>query len=395
MTEVQRSVNYRLLVPLMAHGLLVQVMIGMFRITTSYRVLELELPVAWVGLVATSFAIFPVFLAVKVGRYIDRTHDADAARIGSVLCVIASAGLLFFATTPFAIMGWMIALGIGHLFLMAAHQMLCVRAAGEHHRDKVFGNFLMMTGFGQGLGPLIVAWVGGDARVPDTFFLYSIGLAAAVAVGVIAIFLTPAKEAMHKAQGAAQMSLKELLRINGLVTVLIASVITMSAQDLIVVYLPLLGIERGIGVADIGMMLTVRSAAAVFSRIGYSQLIRAVGRVRLTFLTMCLAGLSFVLIVLPLALPLLYVAAFCLGLGLGLASALSLTSVVELAPASARATALSLRITGNRLGQASLPFIGSVLASAAGAAGVLGVIGICLIISGASVQVVRGRQGAS
>jgi MFS family permease len=190
------------------------------------------------------------------------------------------------------------------------------------------------------------------------------------------------------------MSLGTLLRINGFITVLIASVITMSAQDLIVVYLPLLGNERNIGVGDIGWMLTVRSVAAVVSRVGYSQFIALFGRVRLTFLTMALSGVAFIVMALPVSLSVLYVACAVLGLGLGLASALSLTSVVELAPPAARATALSLRITGNRIGQASIPSLGSLVVAAAGAAGVLGLIGISLIVSGLSVQIVRGRKAS-
>jgi len=394
MTASTSSVNYRLLLPLMAHGVVTQIMAGLFRITTSYRVLELGLPVEWIGVVATSFAIFPIFLAVQVGRYIDRNHDADALRIGSVLCVIAAIGLLYIAATPLVIMCFMVVAGVGHLFLMASHQMLCVRAAGEKSRDSVFGNFLMVTGIGQGLGPFIVGWVGGDARVPDTWTLYMIALVSAVTIVAISLFITPDRHAPQRNRNEAPMSLGTLLRINGFVTVLIASVITMSAQDLIVVYLPLLGNERNIGVSDIGWMLTVRSITAVISRIGYSQLVAVVGRVRLTFITMALSGVAFIIMALPVSISVLYVACAVLGLGLGLASALSLTSVVELAPPAARGTALSLRITGNRIGQASIPSLGSLVVAAAGAAGVLGLIGLALIVSGISVQVVRGRKAS-
>ena len=393
MSASASSVNYRLLLPLMAHGVVTQIMAGLFRITTSYRVLELGLPVEWIGVVATSFAIFPIFLAVQVGRYIDRNHDADALRIGSVLCAAAAFGLLYIAQSPLIIMCFMVLAGVGHLFLMASHQMLCVRAAGEKSRDSVFGNFLMVTGIGQGLGPFIVGLVGGDARVPDTWTLYVIALVSAVIIVVISIFIKPDRNAPQRNRNEAPMSLGTLLRINGFVTVLIASVITMSAQDLIVVYLPLLGNERNIGVGDIGWMLTVRSVTAVISRVGYSQLIALVGRVRLTFITMALSGVAFIVMAMPVSISVLYVACAVLGVGLGLASALSLTSVVELAPPAARATALSLRITGNRIGQASIPSLGSLVVATAGAAGVLGLIGLALVASGISVQWVRGRKG--
>ena len=386
------GVNHALLWTLMAHGVLVQIVTGMVRITTSYRIVELNLDVIWYGIIPATFALFPIFLAVSVGRYIDRNHDAHAAMIGSGMMLVAVAGLRF-ADSPLTIMPFTALFGVGHLFLMASHQMLCVRAAGEHNRDSVFGNFLMMTGIGQGLGPFIVGWVGGAARVPDTAFLFNIGVGVAAPALGVALCLPPARNVATKKRDAAPMSVGKLLRIPGFVTVLTASVVTMSAQDLVVLYLPLLGVERGLGVGEVGIILTIRSIAAVVSRIGYAQMVSIIGRVRLTFLSMALAGAAFVTLALPVPVLALQMASAVLGVGLGIATALSLTSVVELAPADVRGTALSLRITGNRIGQASMPFLGSLLAASTGASGVLAVTGLALAASGLAVQIVRGRHG--
>ncbi len=386
------GVNHALLWTLMAHGVLVQITTGLVRITTSYRIVELHLDVIWYGIIPATFALFPIFLAVSVGRFIDRNHDAHAAMIGSGFMLVAVAGLRF-ADSPLTIMPFTALFGVGHLFLMAAHQMLCVRAAGEHNRDSVFGNFLMMTGVGQGLGPFIVGWVGGAARVPDTGFLFNIGIGVGAVSLAVALCLPPARNVAARKHDAAPMSVGKLLRIKGFLTVLTASVVTMSAQDLVVLYLPLLGVERGLGVSEVGIILTIRSIAAVVSRIGYAQMIMIIGRVRLTFLSMALAGGAFVTLAMPVPVLALQMASAVLGVGLGIATALSLTSVVELAPADVRATALSLRITGNRIGQASMPFMGSLLAASTGASGVLVVTGIALAASGLAVQIVRGRQG--
>ena len=385
------DVNRPLLWTLMAHGVLVQIITGMVRITTSYRIVELNLDVIWYGVIPATFALFPIFLAVSVGRFIDRNHDAHAAMIGSGMMLAAVLGLGM-ADSPLTIMPYTALFGVGHLFLMASHQMLCVRAAGERNRDSVFGNFLMMTGVGQGLGPFIVGWVGGEARVPDTGFLFNIGVCVAAAAFAVALCLRPARNVTTRKRDVAPMSIGKLLRIPGFVTVLTASVVTMSAQDLVVLYLPLLGVERGLGVGEVGIILTIRSIAAVVSRLGYARMVSVIGRVRLTFLSMALAGAAFVILALPVPVLALQVAAAVLGVGLGIATALSLTSVVELAPADVRGTALSLRITGNRIGQASMPFLGSLLAASAGASGVLVVTGLALAASGLAVQIVRGRQ---
>ncbi len=385
------GVNHALLWTLMAHGVLVQIITGMVRVTTSYRIVQLNLDVIWYGIIPATFALFPIFLAVSVGRFIDRNHDAHAAMIGSGMMLAAVVGLRF-ADSPFTIMPYTALFGVGHLFLMASHQMLCVRAAGDHNRDSVFGNFLMMTGIGQGLGPFIVGWVGGEARVPDTAFLFSIGVGVGLAAFLVSLCLPPARNVAAKKRDAAPMSVGKLLRIPGFFTVLTASVVTMSAQDLVVLYLPLLGVERGLGVGEVGIILTIRSIAAVVSRIGYAKMVSVIGRVRLTFLSMALGGAAFVTLALPVPVLVLQIAAAVLGVGLGIATTLSLTSVVELAPADVRGTALSLRITGNRIGQACMPFLGSLLAASAGASGVLAFTGFALAASGLAVQIVRGRQ---
>src|SRR5215468_8070048 len=87
------DIDYRLLIPFLAHVTLTQTLILIIRITTSYRALELGLPVIWLGLIATGFAIIPAFTALQVGRWIDRGNDARAIWLGSSLVFVACIGL--------------------------------------------------------------------------------------------------------------------------------------------------------------------------------------------------------------------------------------------------------------------------------------------------------------
>src|SRR6185437_4478074 len=90
--SAQSDIDYRLLIPFLVHVTLLQTFILMVRITTSYRALELGLPVFWLGIIATGFAIIPVFSAVRLGRWIDLGNDAKAIWIGNVLIVVACTG---------------------------------------------------------------------------------------------------------------------------------------------------------------------------------------------------------------------------------------------------------------------------------------------------------------
>src|SRR6202048_286843 len=88
----ESDIDYRLLIPFLAHVVLAQTLILIIRITTSYRTIELGLPVVWLGIIATGFAIVPAFTALPVGRWIDRGNDAKACWLGAALIFAACMG---------------------------------------------------------------------------------------------------------------------------------------------------------------------------------------------------------------------------------------------------------------------------------------------------------------
>jgi MFS family permease len=161
-------------------------------------------------------------------------------------------------------------------------------------------------------------------------------------------------------------------------------------MDLLTIYLPLLGADNNINARDIGSLLTMRSVASLISRMGYVRVIRLVGRRPLTLASMVGAGAGFLCLALPIPLSAMYAAMALMGFALGIATTLSLTNVVDLASAEAMGTVMSLRITGNRIGQVALPFLASLIAAATGVGGIFIIIALSLGISGAVVHF--GRQ---
>jgi MFS family permease len=168
------DVDYRLLVPLLVSTVLVQAITAVVRITVSYRAVELELSIVWLGLIAAAFAIVPILMAVQVGRFIDRGHDAHTAWIGAAIFAAACSGFAFWSQ-PAGLLVWSTIMGSGHLMLMASQQMLCVRAAATPRRlEQVFGNYMVAGAIGQGAGPYLVGFMGGAATVPPTQTLFVI-----------------------------------------------------------------------------------------------------------------------------------------------------------------------------------------------------------------------------
>ena len=383
------DIDYRLLVPLVVHSAVIQTIYAIVRVTTSYRAIELHLPVVWLGVITATFAILPMLLAVWLGRFLDRGHDAEAAWIGSGVFVVACAGFYFFAHSLTALLLLTALFGVGHLFVMASQQMLCVRSAGPRGRDAAFGNYVVGSAVGQGLGPYLVAWIGGASTLPATGKLFGVALFVALLSLATACAIRPAPRPEVPVKNREVVPVRAILRQSGLMAVLVASVITVTSQDLLTIYLPLLGAEQNIDVRNIGALLTVRSVASLVSRLSYTRILAVVARAPLTLITMAAAGAGFACFALPIPLPGMYAAMTFLGFALGIATTLSLTNVVDVASAAAMGTVMSLRITGNRLGQVALPFLASVVAAATGIAGVFAIVAVSLVASGVAVDIKR------
>src|SRR5688572_29369695 len=69
-TTDDRDFDWRLLAPLICHVIFTHIVVAVVRVSTSYRSVELDLNVVWLGAVSAAFAILPVFVALKVGRFI-------------------------------------------------------------------------------------------------------------------------------------------------------------------------------------------------------------------------------------------------------------------------------------------------------------------------------------
>ena len=364
-----RDFDWRLLWALMGHCIFTHIVIAVVRVATSYRSIELELNVVWLGAISAAFALLPIFVAVKLGRFIDRGYDAHAAWIGACMMLAAAICLWLWPISAWHLLIFTSLLGTGHMFLMAAQQMLTLRSASPRKREAAFGFFMVAISIGQGLGPLIVGLVGWGTTVPPTGQLFVIGIGAAVVCLAFALAIRPQPRATLRPQEGPLMPVPQLLRVPGLMPILIASVVTVTASDLLIIYLPLLGAERQIDVSHIGFLLLAKSTAALVARACYARMIYAFGRQPLTLGSALVAAAAFALLALP-SLPMMYLAAIAIGLGLGVASTLTLSGVAEFAPPQARGTAMTLRITGNRIGLVLMPFVAGVVAAGTGVLGI-------------------------
>ena len=383
--------TYRFVLPLLLTALCEQIVTSLMRITTSYRAVELGLSVVWLGIITAFFAVLPMLTAVKIGRFIDRGNDARTAWIGGGLLVIACAGFAL-EQSLVALLLFTALLGIAHLMLVISQQVLCARHGGQAGVDRMVGNYMVANAIGQGIGPAIVGWAGGSASIPPTRLLFTIGLGFASLSFAASFFLRPGPPRPPKRGGDRLVPVSEIARIPGLKLIFFVSVVTVAAQDLIVVYLPALGAERMISVDIIGMLLAVRAVASMASRFLYARLSALLGRWRLMAISTLASAVFYAAIALPLPIPLMVLMIAAAGFALSNAITVSIATLLAITGDETRGTANSLRMMGNRMGQFVIPFLAGLIAAASGVAGIFLIIGASLGISGAVAQLQRRSQ---
>src|SRR4029079_13855157 len=112
--------------------------------------------------------------------------------LGSALMFTACIGFWAWPRSAIHLLGFSVLLGFGHMFCMAGHQMLAVRAGGKRSLETALGYYMVAASIGQGLGPFVVGWLGGAAALPPTGLLFAIGLIAATLSGLGALLVKAA-----------------------------------------------------------------------------------------------------------------------------------------------------------------------------------------------------------
>jgi MFS family permease len=132
------------------------------------------------------------------------------------------------------------------------------------------------------------------------------------------------------------------------------------------------------------------------TRFFLGALVRRLGRERLLIGGIAVSALGMALLPVPMPLAALGVVVVIVGLALGVGQPLTLAWVTQAAPAPIRATAIGLRLTGNRLGQVLIPSGVGLVASAAGVAGVLwATAGALALVAAVSAAGGRFREQAA
>lgn len=368
---------------LLTHALFLQIVVYIARPTAAYKALELDVSPALLGLIAASFTFLPMFLALNVGRETDRGRAGLILISGAALVLLGCAGLMLWSPSLILLLVWNVILGLGHLMSIIAEQSL-VASGKAANFDKAFGLYTFVTSAGQAVGPLIVALVGGSRAVPDTTLLFATATAASVVLlaSSTRLMTSHARDGAQR-QARPSVSLKQALHLDldarrqifGAVGVSLAFI---GAIDLLGVYLPAIGVDRGIAVSTVGLLLALRAVATMVSRLFLGLLVPRLGRPQLIIYSMVLGAASMGALALPLPVWAVGATVLSVGVAFGFSQPLTMTTVALTAPDGTRGTWLAIRMGANRVGQTGIPAGVGLFAAGGDSSGVFAATSVLL-----------------
>jgi MFS family permease len=371
----------RFLIALMLAGTLQPIVTVLVRTGASYRAVELGASVMVIGIITAAYSLLPILLGIKVGRYVDRGHDARVVRITAVTAMVSCIGFVL-STDWYGLALSSVAQGFSSMSMFLAMQVMCARDDTPGAIVRVYGNFAVAGAVGQALGSGILALLGGSNTVADAQPLFIVGIVVTGLLMACAFSIPPldkAARARHAPSDAPPASISAILSVPGFAVMLAISIASVVSIDLMLVYLPLIGVERQISVDTIGTMLAVRALSSVAARLCFGWLYRTVGPNPLIVASTLASGLCFFVIALPLPIYALFTAVVVSGFALGVAVTTALATTMAMMAPDKRGTATSMRMVANLSMQFTVPLVFGLLAAASGFGAIFGALGGVLL----------------
>jgi MFS family permease len=357
----------------------------------TYRAIEIDAGATAIGLIGAIYALFPVLLALKFGSWVGKYGEGKFLVIGTFSLIASCTSLLFThnvislaVATAFA--------GLSHLALMVGGQTMVALRTPKDNYNKLFGYYTFSASLGHTFGPVIAGLLAGSLangmpRNSNNAFIFAILLSS------LALFPTwkwrkesPTVKAADE-QSNTWSAAKSMLSRKEISLAVFISLAISSTLDLLVIFLPLLGKERAIDPAVIGLIISLRAVGSMGSRLILGLVTKHIKDRTLLLATTLISMLACVGMVYTKTAWVLGLLVFVAGFASGFGQPLTMSLISLRTKPDERALAVSARLTGNRLGQFLLPVGAGFLANGAGVGAVFwsmaALLGASLVASAA------------
>ena len=360
---------HRWLIIILFNSAALQASIYVVRPMITYKALELNGTGKTVGILGALYAVLPVLVAVFFGKIVSRIGERAFLIIGST-GVLASS---FFLSKSHSIvtLGMLTSIaGVSHLAVMVGGQTMMANRSTREIYDRDFGYYTFSASFGQMFGPLLGGLVAGSNGVLPRSTSHAFISATIISlIGLIPILLTRSLNVSIKdvvKESGAKVRVTNVMKHRGMKEAMFTSLIISTTIDILTIFIPLLGTELRITPVVVGVILGVRSAASMLSRLFLGKLSHRFSSRSTLIISTTVATFALVAMYFTKNALLLGLIIFIVGFTLGIGQPLTMAWVSKISAPQERAMAITLRLTGNRVGQFGLPIAAGLVVSALG-----------------------------
>jgi MFS family permease len=333
---------------------------------------------ALIGILVSVFALLPMLLAIRVGKWLDHYGAQRITLIGGGGMLFAAIIPALFPTLPTLFFSQMM-MGFSQICVLVSLQKTVGNFSG--HRDKLIATFSLTGSLGELLGPLVNGFAYEHFGFSATFGISAVFVLIAISTGLcLSKDSWKSGASISKFPSGQLGSTWRMLRQIDLRNALIISGLVLYSKDLFVAYFPIYATNLGISAGAIGMILSGMAGMSMVVRLKQSQLVRLFGRGRILFTTLIISGVTYVLIPFTTLPVILAGLAILLGGGLGLGQPLSLVFAMNSSPEGREGEVLGMRLTFNRGSQFGAPFLFGGIGSLSGLSPIFWVSGGILLL---------------
>ncbi|WP_311258595.1 MFS transporter [Microbacterium sp. WCS2018Hpa-9] len=366
-----------------------QIVLFAVRPAASYAGLELGADPATIGIIAASFAVLPMLIALPLGAFAGRLSRIAIVPFFSGMLLIAACIVGAMTTTVAGLLAACALIGVSNLGILLGAQAWISRSAPATSYNDGFGWMTAGMALGQAAGPLLAGFTVGPVNPSREGISLTFWLCAVLAVPVVAAFASGAVRRYASPGNDDAAGFGSILRTPGVTRAIVVSAAVLTSVDILTAYLPVLGAQAGISPAVIGSMLAVRGISSMLSRLLLGPLGRRFGQ-RWLIVASVLGAAACLAVIAALPAPAVMFSALAIGgFLLGMGQPLTMTAVAVALPARQRSSGLAMRLLGNRVAQLATPLLAGAVASVFGVASVMVVQVAALTASGIWEAAVR------
>lgn len=343
------------------------------RVVLPLFALEMGAQPAQIGLLYSTYFIFPLLLSLPLGMLADRHSPRGLLMLGVVIGCLAMLLPAFSHRMPVLYVAGTL-LGISFAFTSVLIQNLTGLLSRPEERARNFSNASLFGASTLMFGPL-VAGFGIDLSGHAMACLYTAALGL-VALGLLArwggLFPDPpARSRPVPARGAQPAAglwqgLRERLADRASLRIIAIGMVIHIGQDLFQFYLPVYGHSLGLSASVIGIIMASVFIMSCVVRIWLPGLVVRLGEARMLKTAFALGALGFALTPwFQHPLPLCLVAVI-FGLGMGCGSPVIMMLIFSHAPEGRSGETVGMRHTANNIGRALAPPVFGAIATATG-----------------------------